>query len=186
MTTSRTQTILEDFVTCARAAAVSDTCSADLRDVLRESLLQANAFADAIAAMAEDEVLLFEDETCSIWTCRYDADVVLAPHEHCMPVHIAVYRGTEVEVLYKQEQDRLRHGGNRRVSAGDVTRLGPDAIHAITAEGQGQSHAIHIYEGPLTQVERSLFDWTSGTEIAFTIENFHAMKRKKSDMAEFR
>lgn len=129
--------------------------------------------------------MLFEDQTCSIWTCRYGAELVLAPHEHRMAVHIAVYRGTEVEVLYKREPGALRHGGNTSVPAGKVTSLGPDAIHAITAEGPVQSHAIHVYEGPLTQVERALFDWTTGEKVDFTMENFHALARKKTDMAEF-
>ena len=64
-------------------------------------------------------------------------------------------------------------------------RLGPDAIHAITSDGDEQSIAIHVYEGPLTQVERSLFDWTTGAEVDFTMENFQAMARRKEDMAEF-
>ena len=142
--------------------------------------------ADAIAAQPEDEVLIFEDETCSIWTCRYNSEVVLPPHEHLMTVHIAVYRGSEVEVLYHRDTDRLRHAKNRVVSEGEVVSLGPDAVHAVTADGGEQSHAIHIYEGPLTQVKRSLFDWTSGGKIEFTTENFHAMLRKRANMAELK
>ncbi|MBY6068405.1 hypothetical protein KUW17_16780 [Leisingera aquaemixtae] len=102
-----------------------------------------------------------------------------------MGVHIAVYRGTEVEVLYKREPGKMRHGGNCLVKAGDVVRLGTEAIHAITADGSGQSHAIHVYEGPLTQIDRSLFDWTTGAKVEFSMENFHAMARRKTSMTEF-
>jgi predicted metal-dependent enzyme (double-stranded beta helix superfamily) len=170
-----TQTIVENFVEQARIAAASGSPTSAIRDLLKSSMSEADTMADAIASLPDDEVMLFEDETCSIWTCRYDPDVVLAPHEHCMSVHIAVYRGAEVEVLYKREPGRLKHGGNKVISAGEVASLGPDAIHAISAEGQGQSHAIHVYEGPLTAVKRSLFDWASGAEVDFTMENFHAM-----------
>jgi predicted metal-dependent enzyme (double-stranded beta helix superfamily) len=179
------QQLLEDYVAELRRAASSDTPSHAIRAVLKESQAHQAALAETIAALQEDEVMMFEDETCSIWTCRYASDVVLAPHEHRMGVHIAVYRGTEVEVLYKREPGRLRHGGNTLVKQGDVVRLGPDAIHAITSDGHEQSIAIHVYEGPLTQVERSLFDWTTGAEVDFTMENFHAMARRKEDMAEF-
>ena len=144
-----------------------------------------DAIADAIANTPDDEVMLFEDETCSIWTCRYSSDVVFSPHEHCMPVHIGVYRGTEVEVLYKREPGVLRHGGNKLVNAGDVISLGPDAIHAITADGDVQSHTIHIYEGALTKIERSLFNWETGEALDFSMENFYALARKKADMTEF-
>jgi len=181
-----TQNILDDFIARARTAAAAAHPRDALRELLTDSINQSTQMSDAIAAMPEDEVMLFEDETCSIWTCRYGEDVVFPPHEHCMPVHIAVYHGAEVEVLYKREPQGLRHGGNHIVSAGQVTSLGTDAVHAITGDGDGQSHAIHIYEGPLTQVERALFDWETGKEVAFTMENFRAMQRNKSDMAEFK
>ncbi len=180
-----TPTIIENFVKQTRIASTSDNPASAIRQLLKNSMSEADTMANAIASLEDDEVMLFEDETCSIWTCRYDPNVVLAPHEHCMSVHIAVYRGAEVEVLYKREPDRLKHGGNKVISAGEVASLGPDAIHAISAEGLGQSHAIHVYEGPLTAVKRSLFDWASGAEVDFTIENFHAMQRVKSDMEEF-
>ena len=184
---------LDQLVEQLRAAAAARATEADssadrskaIRAVLQKSLEDREPTADAIAAIAEDELLLHEDETCSIWSCRYDTETVLAPHEHCMAVHIAVYRGTELEVLYKREANRLRHGGNKPVSAGQLVSLGADAIHAVTADGEGQSHAIHVYEGPLTTIERSLFDWETGDKVAFTMENFHAMARRKQDMSEF-
>ena len=114
-----------------------------------------------------------------------DPNVVFAPHEHGMGVHIAVYRGTEVEVLYKRAPGKLRYGGNTLVKAGEVVRLGPEAIHAITSDGSEQSIALHVYEGPLTQIERSLFDWTTGEAVEFSMENFYAMARRKVDMDEF-
>ena len=176
---------LDQLVEALRTAAASSDRSTEIRAVLRESLRGCEATADAIAAITEDELLLHEDEFCSIWSCRYDSHTVLAPHEHRMPVHIAVYRGTELEVLYKREAEGLRHGGNKPVSAGELVSLGADAIHAVSAEGAEQSHAIHVYEGPLTKVERSLFDWTTGDKVEFTMANFHAMARRKTDMPEF-
>ncbi|MEO9819479.1 MAG: hypothetical protein ABJZ83_07705 [Yoonia sp.] len=177
--------ILEDLFGQIRDAAASGDRSSAIRAVLLESQSRKDDLAEAIAELIADEIMVFEDETCSIWTCRYSSDVVFAPHEHCMGVHIAVYRGAEVEVLYKREPGKLRHGGNSLVKAGDVVRLGPDAIHAITADDK-QSIAIHVYEGPLTRIKRSLFDWTTGEEVEFTMENFHAMARRKANMVEFK
>lgn len=180
-----TQKVLKDFVAQIREAAASEDRKLAIRALLQDSQSRKELLADAIAALEEGEVMFFEDETCSIWTCRYDPHVVFAPHEHGMGVQIAVYRGTEVEVLYKRALGKLRHGGNTLVKAGDVVRLGPEAIHAITSDGSEQSIAIHVYEGPLTQIERSLFDWTTGEEVEFSMENFYAMARRKADMDEF-
>jgi len=179
------QDILENLVAQVREAAATEKASSAIRSLMQHSQSRKNEYADAIAAMPDDEVMLFEDNTCSIWTCRYDSTIVLAPHEHRMGVHIAVYRGAEVEVLYKLEPGKLCHSGNRLIKAGDVVRLDQDAVHAVTAEGRDQSHAIHIYEGPLTRSQRSLFDWVSGEQVEFTMENFHSMARNKSDMNEF-
>ncbi|MGB0852694.1 MAG: hypothetical protein ACPGSI_05340 [Pikeienuella sp.] len=180
--------LLSILVDEARAAAGEADPSDALRRVLADTLYDCAAMADAIAAQPEDEVLLFEDVTCSIWSCRYDADVVLPPHEHCMTVHIAVYRGTEVEVLYRRQSDGLSFGGTTAVEAGSLLTLGPEAVHAVTADNKGQdngqSHAIHIYEGPLTQVKRSLFNWEDGGAVEFTMANFRAMMRKRADMPE--
>ncbi|WP_282607779.1 hypothetical protein [Pelagibius sp. Alg239-R121] len=176
--------ILENFVERACSAAACENPTAALRSLLEESISDKTAMAEAIARQPDDEVLIFENETCSIWTCRYHSDVVLPPHEHLMTVHIAVYRGNEVEILYHRDADRLRHAKNRVVLEGEVVSLGPDAVHAVTAEGDMPSYAIHIYEGATTQVTRSLFDWTSGGEIEFTMANFHAMLRKPTDVEE--
>ena len=179
------QAILDDLAGQIRHVAASKERSSAIRTLLQDSQSRNDEFADAIAAMNEDEVMLFEDKDCSIWTCRYHSGVVLAPHEHRMAVHVAVYRGVEVEVLYKREAGKLRHSGNSIVQTGDVVHLGHDAVHAVTADGDEQSHAIHVYEGPLTQIQRSLFDWVTGEEVEFTMENFHAMARNKADMDEF-
>jgi len=180
------ENFLEKFVAQAQRAAAAEDATSAIHSLMQHSQLRKDEFADAIAEMSDDEVMLFEDNTCSIWTCRYNANIVLAPHEHRMGVHIAVYRGTEVQVLYKREPGKLRLSGNTLVRPGDVLHLGEDAVHAVTADGSLQSHAIHVYEGPLTQVQRSLFDWATGEEVKFTMENFHAMARNKTDMHEFR
>jgi predicted metal-dependent enzyme (double-stranded beta helix superfamily) len=176
--------ILDIFVDEARAAAGEADPSDALRALLIETLNDCDAMADAIAAQPKDEVLLFEDQMCSIWSCRYDPDVVLPPHEHCMKVHVAVYRGTEVELLYQRDAEGLHFGGATPVHAGGLVSLGPDAVHAVTANGDGQSPAIHIYEGPLTDVKRRLFNWTDGSAVDFTMENFHSMLRKRADVPE--
>lgn len=176
--------LLEEFVRDARTAAASDGRREALYDFLVKSMSEQSAIAAAIADQPEDEVLLHEDETCSIWSCRYDAEVVLPPHEHCMTAHLAVYRGTEVEVLFNRDETGLSHSRNVNVESGEVVTLDSDIIHAVTADGKTRSHAIHIYEGPLTRVKRSLFSWEKGDPIAFTMNNFHAMMRKRSELTE--
>jgi len=43
---------------------------------------------------------------------------------------------------------------------------------------------LHIYEGPLTQVKRSLFDWVSGDKVEFSMDNFREMQKSRSEFEE--
>ena len=100
-----------------------------------------------------------------------------------------MYKETELEVIYTREPGSLRYSGNLLINAGEVVELKPDIIHAVTGytpDGStSQSRALHVYHGALTQVHRHLFDWYSGEEVNFTMDNFHAMRRNQCDMAEF-
>jgi len=176
--------MLDEIVEQAIDAAASDKPSSAIKDVLEKSMIERNTLASEIAAQPEDEVLLHEDKNCSIWSCRYDSDVVLSPHEHLMTVHIAVYSGCEVEMIYRRVRDTLAWEKNTSISEGQVMSLEPDVVHAVTADGKGLSHALHIYEGPLTQVKRSLFDWVSGDKVEFSMDNFREMQKSRSEFEE--
>lgn len=176
--------VFTDLVTDIRTVVSRPDHDADLRALLEGSFSSQNEIADAIAATEEDEILLFEDETCSIWSCRFNPDVVMPPHEHKMTVHIAVYRGSELQVLYRRDPDQLRHERNRRVDPHQVLTLSADAVHAVTSGTDKPSHAIHVYEGPLTTIKRDLFDWSTGATVDFSMDNFHAMVRARSDVPE--
>lgn len=165
------------FVQAARAAAGSAEPTKAVRALLEETLKEPAAIAAIAPPRDEDEIMLFEDETCSIWDCSFQPHVLMPPHEHRMDVHIGVFQGGEKNILFRREDDGLRHITSKVVRPGEVLSLGADGIHAVTAEGDAPSRALHVYTGPLMQVTRSLFDWDTGAEIAFTMENFHAMQR---------
>ena len=174
------------FVADARKAASSPEATKAIRLLLQETIAQSDpqAIIDAIPLGDEEEVMLFEDEHASIWFCRFDPSVVLPPHEHKMNVHIGVMQGGEKNILYRREAGTLKHIKTKTVTPGEVFSLGTDGIHAVTADGVEPSYALHIYEGPLMQVERSLFDWESGEKIEFTMENFYAMQRSAAEFPQ--
>ncbi|MBY6068404.1 hypothetical protein KUW17_16775 [Leisingera aquaemixtae] len=64
------QKALEDLVRRIRRAAASEDHVSAIRAVLQDSQAQREKLADAIAALEDDEVMVFEDKSCSIWTCR--------------------------------------------------------------------------------------------------------------------
>lgn len=173
----------EAFVKAAREAASAPEPSKSVRALLEATLKDPQTLAKEIPSQAEDEILLFEDDTVSIWSCRFTPATVLPPHEHKMSVHIGVVSGCEKNIMFRREEGALSHAATKLVKAGDILSLGPDGIHAVTAGGTIPSHALHIYLGPLTQTDRSLFDWETGAPVAFTNENFERMKKPASELA---
>jgi predicted metal-dependent enzyme (double-stranded beta helix superfamily) len=169
------------FVEAARIAAASGNPTAAIRGLLAETLADPAAVAAALPPQDEDEIILFEDETVSVWSSRFQPHVIMPPHEHRMTAHIGVIFGVEKELLFRRENGRLIHVSDKAVRPREVLSLGPDAIHAVTAAGNAPSHALHVYTGALSAVERSLFDWETGDPVPFTMENFHAMQRPLRD-----
>ncbi len=154
-----------------------------LRKLLEETLADPGSVIGAISLGDEEEIMLYEDDSLSLWFCRFNPDVVMPPHEHKMTVHIGVLSGGEKNIMYRRENNELKHIKTKVVHSGEILTLGPDGIHAVTADGDKPSYALHIYEEPLMQVKRSLFDWDSGEKVEFTMENFYAMTRPSDGFA---
>ena len=83
--------------------------------------------------------------------------------------------------MYRRDAGVLSMAKSKTVESGQVFSLGADGIHAVTADGNEPSLALHVYLGPLMQVERSLFDWETGEEVEFTMDNFHNMTKASED-----
>lgn len=169
--------LLGNFVSAMRRAAAADQPVRAVRAALRQALDDAEGFAAIIAAQADDEDHLFEDDGLSVWTCRFHPGALIPPHEHRMPVHIGVVGGAERNILYRRRDGALAEAGEKLVGPGEVLSLGPEAIHSVTAAGDTPSLALHVYLGPLMRVERSLFDWDTGAPVPFTMANLQAMTR---------
>ncbi len=169
---------LDDFVAEARAAAAAPDPLGAVERLMARVLADPDAVADGVPQMAQDEVLLFEDETISVWHERFLPDEILPPHEHRMPVVLGVYRGRERNTLWRRVDERLYPAGRLELAAGEYQVLGADAIHAVQALDGAPSLGLHVYLGALTSVRRHLFDWDSGAPVAMTDETFEAMKRR--------
>ncbi|MEQ8652773.1 MAG: hypothetical protein RIC87_09950 [Kiloniellales bacterium] len=175
----------DSFVEAARAAAASAEPGKAVRELLSETVRDPELQAAGLPDQDEGETHLFEDETVSIWSCRFDPDVVMPPHEHLMDVHIGVVTGGEKNIFFREEDGRLVHVSSKVVQPGDVLSLGRNAIHGVTADGDRQSHALHVYIGPLMQIERRLFEWQSGRSVPFTMENFARLTLPPEDLPAY-
>lgn len=167
----------QDIVDQIRATKGAPDPIAAALDVLQRAISAPDALRAATEGVEEDETSLFEDEHFSIWRCRFQPHVLMPPHEHRLPVLIAAYDGAESSILYERSEGGLKEIGNVTAKSGEVILLPEDAIHAVTAEGDRPSDAIHVYFGPLMSLKRDLFDWDTGEPVDFTMEAFESMTR---------
>ncbi len=145
--------------------------------MMKRALTHPERIAAAVPDYADDDVVLHEDEKVSIWHCRFQPGVLVPPHDHQTHATIGVYRGAEINRFYARESGRLVLKSTRRLAAGEVLSIGPDGIHTVQAQGMHPSCAIHVYLAALTTIERSLFDWETGTPCPFTDARYQRMLR---------
>jgi len=172
--------VLDDFVQQLRVAAVSDDAVKRVRELMTDAFRDPEAVRTAMPDFENDDEVLFEDDTVSIWFVRFMPGIHVPPHDHQTMATIGVYEGAEDNHFYLCEADRLVHKSSKRVSPGDVIALKPDGIHSVEAADNTQCCGIHVYLAKLTTIKRSLFDWDSGDASLYTDENYERMKRVAS------
>ena len=168
---------LDDFVQQLRAAALEGEPIRKVRELMNNAFSDPQAIKDAMPAFDNDDEVIFEDDSVSIWFVRFMPGLHVPPHDHQTTATIGVYEGAEDNHFYLREGGQLVHKTTKRVGPGDVIALKPDGIHSVEAANGSQSCGIHVYLARLTTIERSLFDWESGAAKPFTDENYDLMKR---------
>ena len=166
---------IDDFVVQLREAAQQSDAQTRVRALMDTAFSDPQAIDAAMPDYDNDDEILFEDDSVSIWFCRFMPGLHVPPHDHQTNATIGVYRGAENNHFYLRESDRLVHKSTRRLGAGEVISIKPDGIHSVEAAGQTPSRAIHVYLAKLTTIERSLFDWNSGSAAPFTDNNYESM-----------
>ena len=168
---------LDDFVQQLRTAALEGEPIRKVRELMNNAFSDPQAIKDAMPAFDNDDEVIFEDDSVSIWFVRFMPGLHVPPHDHQTTATIGVYEGAEDNHFYLREGGQLVHKTTKRVGPGDVIALKPDGIHSVEAANGSQSCGIHVYLARLTTIERSLFDWESGAAKPFTNENYDLMKR---------
>jgi len=168
---------LDDFVQQLRALALASEPIRRVRDLMNDAFRDPQAIKDAMPEFENDDEVIFEDDSVSIWFVRFMPGLHVPPHDHQTTATIGVYEGAEDNHFYLREGEHLVHKSTKRVGPGDVIALKPDGIHSVEAADGSQSCGIHVYLARLTTIERSLFDWETGAAMPFNDENYDLLKR---------
>jgi len=138
-----------------RAAALTEDPVKRVRALMTEAFHDPQAIKAAMPEFDNDDEVLFEDDSVSIWFVRFMPGLHVPPHDHQTSATIGVYEGAEDNHFYLREDNRLVHKTTRRVGPGEVIALKPDGIHSVEAADNRQSCGLHVYLAKLTTIERS-------------------------------
>ena len=168
---------LDAFITDVRQAAVRSDAVKQVRALMNAAFLEPDAVRAAMSRFSGEEEVLFEDDSVSVWYVGFDPHRHVPPHDHEIHAFIGVYEGQEKNHFYLVGDNKLEHKSTKMVAPGDVIAIGPDAIHSVETANDEFCRGIHVYLGPLTTVQRSLFDWDSGVAEPFTDEAYDRLLR---------
>ena len=168
--------MFDQLITNLKAAARGPDAAAAVHALLADFVRDPARAKAAMPAYQEDDVIIFEDDTVSIWFCRFQPGAVVPPHDHKMSATIGVYQGVERNDLYDRDDKGLPVlQSSTDIPAGQVVQIASDAIHGVTCTSQNPSEALHVYLGALTAVDRSLFDVDAGQELPFTDAHYNRL-----------
>lgn len=172
--------MMDALVSKLKQAALGVDAEAQVKAVLSDFVREPAKANELVPNYTEDDVILFEDDSVSIWFCRFQPGTRVPPHDHRMSATIGVFKGTEQNIIFgaiEGEKERLLPISRHDVHAGEVFQIPEDGIHSVTCISQEASEAIHVYLGPLSQIDRALYDLEAGAALDFTDENYAALTK---------
>ncbi len=167
---------LEALVAELKSASRSGNAATEMRSIMDQAFSDPENVARHIPEFAEDDTVIYEDDHLSIWHCRFQPGDPVPPHDHQVSAIIGIYAGVERNAFYKSNDGGIEHSSDVMLGPGEVLSIGPSAIHSVECASEEPSCGIHVYGGPLTRIERNLFDLEAGERMAFTDEAYERLK----------
>ena len=170
--------MIDQFIADCRAAAANDGAVVSLADILQPLVGDAPRLVEALGSLPEElpamgwEEVLFSDDTITIMSIVTPPGIAQPPHDHRMAAIIGVFEGCEDQRFYRRNSDGLTQMRGRAVKAGEVLTLGKATVHAISTDGPEPARAVHVYLGPLAEVDRTIFDPETLEPLPFTLERY--------------
>lgn len=174
--------LLDEWVgACAAACEPADEAASMARLRVIFDSTKTDAVRAAIPNEGADEVLLHEDERCTVYIVRVPPNIEYPAHDHGMATLVLCFEGIEVNKYYKHCAGApLELTGRAVLRPGDCEELPVDVIHAISSEGDTRSQALHVYLGDLGAETRCLYDVGSGASFPFTEAKYFELARPRA------
>lgn len=144
-------------------AAREDAPQLAVRDVLQRAVADRAGLAEALPCTKAEFVPLVVTPELTIIKTVWAPRMQVPPHDHRMWGAIGVFAGKEDNAFYRRAGGGLEAAGGKELVEGDVSLMGTDIIHSVTAPlTHGWTGAVHVYGGDFVAQQRSM--WIDGVE----------------------
>ncbi|MGB0846404.1 MAG: hypothetical protein ACPGSM_06750 [Thiolinea sp.] len=169
---------IDKFIADLRAVATQPDAKQQVQNILRAMIADPEKLAAALPDYSENDTVLYEDDSLSVWHVRFIPGIAVPPHEHRIPAFIGVYLGQERNDFYQlTDGGKLINSGHQVLAPGDMLAMGVEAIHSVNCVSDEPCCGLHVYLGRLTTVERSLFHPQTHERIPYTEENYERLQQ---------
>lgn len=166
----------ESFVQDMRTISAGANAARELRAYMDGLFAAPETIAAAFTASPAGDIILFEDETVSVWRTSFDPGVSVPAHDHQLSAVIGVYQGSERNDFFESDPSGgLQRSSHVDLGIGDVLSIGPSAIHSVTCISEMPCLGLHVYLGNLTKVSRTLFDIDNNQAMPFDEANYEKL-----------
>ncbi|SRR5581483_1052716 len=141
-------------------AAQESTPHLAVRDVLERAVADAGQLTALFPCARAELVPLHVSSTVSVFKAIWAPGMNVPPHDHRMWGAIGVFAGREDNEFFRRADRGLATSGAKTLRVGDVSLMGDDVIHSVTASGW--TGALHVYGGDFMSTRRSI--WIEGDE----------------------
>jgi predicted metal-dependent enzyme (double-stranded beta helix superfamily) len=148
--------VLHDLV----EAANDSSPQLAVRDVLQRAVADAASVAELLPCERAELVPLHVSPAVSVFRAIWAPGMNVPPHDHRMWGAIGVFAGREDNEFFRRTDQGLTVSGGKTLLVGDVSLMGDDVIHSVTATGW--TGALHVYGGDFMSTSRSI--WIEGDE----------------------
>lgn len=140
-------TDLDQLVADCQSALDEDRPQAALKDVLQRAVSRPSELLAALPADQQQSIPVHVSDELTILQVVNAPGFAFLPHDHGSWSACAYYAGRERNTFYRRAPHGLESAGGKEYTAGNVSLMGADAIHAIENPLRTNNAALHVFAG---------------------------------------
>lgn len=183
---ARLEVIASKCVHELKVAKTKEAAVPKIEQILETELADHTTFKNMLPDTDADETLIHACPHMTMVLLRLTQNVHYPPHNHHMPVIMALYKGSERNFFYQQTNHSLKQAGSRVFKSPGVHSIYADTIHSVVNDtDDAYSAALHVYCGDLINQPREIWNPETFECLPYSDETYFRLARQHDSTKPF-